>query len=103
MRYLCHPLGDYTQTSGYRAYTYMDSPGTWPHHCGKLDMPCPGGTAVYSMTDGVVQSIWTEANGTTGMNIKVTTFGAKLVTGKDVIIRYIHWSQSLVQQGETVI
>ena len=53
-RYLCHPLGDYVQTSSYDYYTHND-------HAGKVDMYCPTGTVVYSMTDGIVTQKFRDA------------------------------------------
>lgn len=101
-RYLCHPLGDFVQTSGYDCYTYIDNEGPWHHQCGKLDLPCPTGTAIYSMTDGEVVGRWTDSNGVTGLEIKANNFGITLATEKEVIIRYLHWSECLVGIGDTV-
>lgn len=101
MRYLCHPLGEYTQDSQYDYYTYTDDPtGLWPHQFGKLDLNCRE-KPVYSMTNGIVSSIWT-SDGVTGINIRTSDLGICKVTGKDVIIRYLHWNESYVSEGDNV-
>ena len=95
MRYLCHPLGEYSQTSGYDYYTYSG-------HEGKVDIPCPVGTTVYSMTDGIVTQKFRDANNNTILCIKTDDLGMAKITHNNILVRYIHWSQALVEVGDVV-
>lgn len=101
MQYLCHPLGDYCQDPNYYIHTYYSYDGGWDHQYGKLDIPCPNNTEFFSMTNGTVTSIWT-SGGVTGLEITTTDVGISRATGQGIVIRYLHWNEIYVSEGDTV-
>lgn len=103
MDYLCHPLGDFCQNPNYYIHTYYTYyPSEWNHQNGKLDIPCPENTKFYSMTNGVVKSIWTDSKGVTGLEILTSDTGISKVTGQSIVIRYLHWKSINVDVNDTI-
>lgn len=102
MDYLCHPLGDYSKSSGYDFYTYYQYNKAWNHQCGKLDISCSNNTKFYSMTNGTVTNIWTDSDGVTGLEITTSDIGIARVTNHPIVIRYLHWNSINVQLNDVI-
>lgn len=98
IEYLCHPLGDLSQDPNFWFYTY---PG---HGTSKLDLYTPHeGFPVYAMMPGRIESsMWDPSGGGNFIKLKSTENNYSRITGLPLYLRYMHLSERLVNEGDTV-
>lgn len=94
MSYYCHPLNENYELP---CSTYEG------HGASAIDFSCPEGTNVYSMSDGVVDTIY--RNSSTAGNaivIKLQNSNWNKSHSDNAYFRYLHLSQILVKEGQQV-
>lgn len=95
--YYHHPLGG--KYKDFEPITYEGHSDT------ALDFPCPLGTEVYSMSNGIVaQTYSADSSAGTAVAIKVTDSDwlSSKYKNNDIYMRYLHLSELKVKQGDTI-
>lgn len=107
MNYVCHPLGDWTQSPKYdeREHGGNDDSPT------RMDFPCDRGTPIYAIVSGKITETANgaregdkSANGGQGNYIHLVSnkFGYSTLTGEELRVRYMHLTESIVSEGQEV-